>query len=103
MNYGKSNTHPALLYMLENGICYDEILEPILLASCFELEMTQGSPSWSVKTYLTRSVVSHLNIELIEIMWDDVGCYFNVRKHHPKMLQILGAVLRSIAEINSHS
>jgi hypothetical protein len=102
MAYGRKDTAPSLLYILEHGISYDEILEPILLASCFQLEMGQGSPSWSIETYLTRSVVSHLDTQLVEILWQDVGVHFNVTTYHPKMLQVVGAVLRCIGAASSH-
>lgn len=101
MDYSEKHTHPALLALLSRGIGYDEFLEPILLASCFQLELTQGSPSWTVQTYLSRSVIYHLNVCLLEIIWDEVGCHFTVIKHHPKMLQIIGAVLRVINEVSN--
>jgi len=100
MNYSRQDTHPAILRMLDGGISYDEILEPILLASCFQVELTQGSPSWRVQTYLSRSVVHFQEEAIIEIMWDDVGVHFNVITYHPKMLQIVGAVLRSINDVS---
>ena len=93
--------HPALQALLDKGIHYEgEILDPTVCASLFQLEMESLSPAWSVETNINSSTVGHIGVEIVEVIWFNTHIKFNVHRHHPKMLDIIGSTLRVINELS---